>query len=72
MSAEHDLVRKHMTALLSEAEAAKIPGDVIGRTVLNEVIALYCKTRSIDDIASELTFLADNLDPDEEYAFMRP
>lgn len=72
MSAEHDLVRKHMASLLAEAEAAKVPGDVIGRTLINEVIELYRKTRSIDDIASELTFLADNLDPDAEYAFMRP
>lgn len=72
MSARTGLVKKHMDALLAEADAAGLSHDVVGRMLINQVIELYRQTRSIDDIASELTFLADNLDPDEEYAFMRP
>ena len=72
MSARTGLVKKHMDALLAEADAAGLSHDVVGRALINQVIELYRQTRSIDDIASELTFLADNLDPDEEYAFMRP
>ena len=72
MSTQGDLVQKHMQALLAEADAAGISHDVVGRALINQVIDLYRETRTPDDIASELTFLADNLDPDEEYAFMRP
>ena len=72
MSAHKELVEKHMAALLAEADAQGLPTDLIGREVINQVIEVYRKTRTIDDVASELNFLADNLEPDEEYAFMRP
>ena len=72
MSAHRELVEKHMAALLTEADAQGLSMDLVGRNVINRIIDVYRQTRTIDDIASELNFLADNLDPDEEYAFMRP
>ena len=72
MSVQHDIVTRHMSEILADAEAAKVPADLIGRELINQVIDIYRQTRSIDDIASELSFLAENLDPDQEYAFMRP
>ncbi len=70
MSAK-DLVTSHITALLAEAEAKQIPTDVIGRTLLDQVIWLWSKTRSADDIRSELEFIAGNVGEDD-FNFMRP
>lgn len=49
-----------------------IPEELVGRSLLNEVIAIYRQSRSYDDIASELHFVADNFDPDTDFEFMRP
>jgi len=70
MEMERALVRKHFGALI--AEAAKAPGDVIGRLALEEVIALWLRAREWRDVASELEFRARSLDPDADFEFMRP
>jgi hypothetical protein len=49
-----------------------MPTDVLGRALLAEVIRIYSMTRSWDDIASELQFAAENVDPTTEFTFMRP
>jgi hypothetical protein len=72
MSEQSELVAGYVTQILAEAEKNKIPTDLIGRELINEAIKIYQANRSIEDIAQELTFLADNLDPDTEYTFMRP
>jgi len=40
--------------------------------MMNEVIAVYRRDRTIADIGHELHFLAENLDEDADYGFMRP
>jgi hypothetical protein len=65
-------VKKHFDALIADAEAAKAPGDVVGRLALEEVIALWLRTRDWRDVASELEFRARSLDPDADFEFMRP
>ncbi len=72
MSEQEALVKGHIAAMLSEAAEKNIPADVVGRALLNQVIEIYRKTRSNDDISSELHFVADNLDPDTDFEFMRP
>ena len=72
MDAERALVKKHFAALLAEADALKAPGDVIGRVALEEIIALWLRSRGWRDVASELEFHARNLDPDADLEFMRP
>lgn len=72
MSGDRELVQRHFAKLLEEARARGMPDDVIGRMVLNEVVELWKAQRSIEDIAGQLKFVADNLDPDLEYEFMRP
>jgi len=66
------LVKGHIDAMMAEAAEKNIPADIVGRTLLNEVIEIYRRTRSNDDISSELRFVADNLDPDTDFEFMRP
>jgi hypothetical protein len=72
VDAERALVKKHFDALIADAEAAKTPGDVVGRLALEEVIALWLRTRDWRDVASELEFRARSLDPDADFEFMRP
>ena len=39
---------------------------------LNLVIAKYREFRPLEDIRSELAFVAENCDPDTDFVFMRP
>jgi hypothetical protein len=66
------LVRKHLDALLADATRAGTPPDLVGRLLLEEVTALWRKSRSWRDVASELEFHARSLDPDSDFEFMRP
>jgi hypothetical protein len=68
----HDMVARHVSAALKEAEARSISSDVVARCLLSEAIRLFRQHRPIDDIAAELTAAADNLDEDAPLAFIRP
>ena len=72
MSEDTALVAKHVAALVAEAEGAGIPSDLLGRLLVHEAIEIWKRDRSWQDVASELTFLAENLDPDTDHEFMRP
>lgn len=72
MASANEIARQKMTAALSEAQAHRIPVDVLGRAFLEEVLNLYRENRPPADIASELQFHIDNLDPDGDQVFMRP
>jgi len=72
MGADTEAVRRHVKALLEEAEAKKLPSDVVGRLLIQEAVEIWSRNRSWEDIASELTSVADNLDPDADHEFMRP
>ena len=67
-----EIVARHVAAMVAEAEAEKIPADVVGRALLDEVIALWGRSRSPADIRSELEFIAGNVGDDAEFYFMRP
>ena len=60
--------------LLRSAQAAEAVYDEqqMARALMTEVIAVYKRQRTQQDIAHELQFLAENLDEDQDYAFMRP
>ena len=72
MGSERELVRKHVSALVEEARAEGAPTDVIGRTLLAQVVELWLEERPWRDVAEELRFTADSLDPDRDFEFMRP
>lgn len=72
MATLSDIVRKHVDAAVAEAAENKIPSADLARTLLSFTIQLWRESRSPEDIAQELKFVLDNLDPDEEYTFMRP
>ncbi|MEP3247598.1 MAG: hypothetical protein ABJN40_08280 [Sneathiella sp.] len=72
MKTATDTARSCVAAALEEAQTNKISEDAVARALIGEAIAVFKKTRSPDDISSELTFFAENLSEDEEYNFMRP
>lgn len=72
MTSVSKLVDQHLSALLAAAAEAGIPRDSVARTLLDRVMGIYRETRTPDDIRSELSFVAQALDDDEEYPFMRP
>lgn len=67
----NEICRDHLQAALKEA-GRNVSSDLLGRAMLGEVVAMWRRDRSLDDIKTELEYTADNIDPDEEYAFMRP
>jgi len=72
VGSDADLVKRHVAALVEEAAAHKVPTDVLGRLLVQEAVALWQRERSADDIAKELQFVAESLDPDTDFEFMRP
>ena len=72
MNEDAALVKRHFDALIAEAGERGIPADVVGRLALQRIVALWLETRTIDDIASELEFSVQGLDPDQDFEFMRP
>lgn len=72
MSTDSEIVKRHVSALIEETKASGTPTDVVGRMLIQEAIELWNAERDWQDIASELKFMADNLDPDLDYEFMRP
>lgn len=69
---DRDIIRRHFNALLEEASGAGMRNEVVGRMLLDEIIALWLQERPAKDIETELRYALDNLDPDQDYAFMRP
>jgi hypothetical protein len=72
MSEQQILARKILETLMAEAKAAKIPKDVVCRAMLAQLIECWLEERTWQDIANELRFTADSLDPDTDFEFMRP
>lgn len=72
MTSAYDIARRCMLEALAEAAANNIPNDVLARAFLEGVLDIYRQTRGLADIASELQFHADNLDPDGDQIFIRP
>lgn len=57
---------------LQAAQAQGYRDQELAKALMNEIIKVYRRERSTVDIAHELHFLAENLDEDADYAFMRP
>lgn len=71
-AAERKLVNEHIESILETASQDHMPEDVVGRHLMEAAIGLWRRSRTPDDIVSELQFMIDNMDEDTEYPFMRP
>ena len=67
-----EIAKLHFSAALAEAQTAGLDHDSVCRSLLGLVVSKYLENRSVADLQSELRFVADNCDPDTDFAFMRP
>jgi hypothetical protein len=67
-----DIAKSHFEAALAESRAAGYGADAVTRYMLSLIVSKNLETRSIDDVRSELMFIAENCDPDADFMFMRP
>ena len=67
-----EVANTHFSAAMAAAQAGGIDQDNVCRSMLGLIVAKYLESRSAADVQSELHFLADNCDPDTDFAFMRP
>ena len=71
MSSEYSLAGRHFAALVTEARVSEASLEILGRALIDEVVRVWSETRSPEDIASELRFIADNVG-ETDFEFMRP
>ena len=67
-----DIAKRHFSAAIADAEAAGLGHDSACRALLGLVVSKYLESRTVADVQSELRFVADNCDPETDFAFMRP
>lgn len=67
-----EIAHRHFAAAVAEAENAGLGTDSLCRALLGLVVSKYLEDRAVADVQSELRFVADNCDPDTDFAFMRP
>ena len=70
MSAQ-EIAQRHFSAAIAEAESAGFGADNVA-PLLGLVVSQYLAARGVEDVQSELRFVADNCDPDTDFMFMRP
>lgn len=64
--------RQEVSDSLAAAEVAGFEPGLSLRALLSAVVQQSKAVRSVEDLADELQFLAENLDDREDYPFMRP
>lgn len=72
MASISTIVKKHVEAAVAEAGETGYSREEVARSMMSFVMQIYRENRPVEDIAEELRYIIDNLDPDEQYAFMRP
>lgn len=72
MTSPTKIAKTHYAAAMAECAVTGQGEDAVARAFINLALETYLQTRSIDDVRRELQNLAENLDPDTDYVFMRP
>lgn len=68
----HEWARRELEQSVLRANEQGFASDMALRALLSAVIERNRLARSAADLAAELQFLADNLDDERDYSFMRP
>ncbi|MDF3193931.1 hypothetical protein [Pseudomonas sp. 1928-m] len=68
----HQWARQAIEQSLQGVEAQGFDQAMALRALLSAVVERSRAARSAADLAAELQFLADNLDDERDYSFMRP
>lgn len=67
-----EIANLHFAAAISEAEASGADLDGLCRSLLGLIVSRYLESRTVEDVQSELHFIAENCSPDRDFMFMRP
>jgi len=68
----YEWARQEVRDSLEAAPPAGVGPGLGLRALLSAVVQQSKAVRSAEDLADELQFLAENLDDDQDYGFMRP
>lgn len=68
----YEWARQELRQSLDLAQEVGFDPGLSLRALLSAVVQQSKAVRSIEDLADELQFLAENLDEEEDYGFMRP
>ncbi|MFJ3371895.1 hypothetical protein [Pseudomonas sp. NPDC086251] len=68
----YEWARQELRQSLDVAQEVGFDPGLSLRALLSAVVQQSKAVRSIEDLADELQFLAENLDEEEDYGFMRP
>jgi len=72
MTSPTKIAKTHFAAAMAETAERGQGEDAVARAFINLAFETYLKTRTVEDVRQELQNLAENLDPDTDYVFMRP
>ncbi len=72
MTTASELAQKHFAALMADIQSLQLDVDGVGRAMIDQIVQHAVERRGLEDVQAELRFLAENLDPDMDYIFMRP
>jgi hypothetical protein len=65
-------VRQEVEQSLQAAQMQGLDEAIVLRALLSAVVERSKATRGLADLAAEQQFLAENLDDERDYSFMRP
>lgn len=68
----YEWARQEVRQSLDAAQEVGFDPGLSLRALLSAVVQQSKAVRSLEDLADELSFLAENLDDNQEYGFMRP
>jgi hypothetical protein len=71
MSSVYELVEKHLNAAVADAASGATPPAEVASAMIETAVRLLQKSRSNEDIASELQFVIENLE-EHDHHFIRP
>ena len=72
MTTVSEIAAKAVAIAKDEVQKSGLNMDALARAFITESIGIYSANRTASDIANELEFIAEHLDEDEQYTFMRP
>ena len=72
MTTPNELARRHFEAALAEAKAESVDMQATIRAFVYLVGEALMADRPAEDAMREIVVIAENIDPDADYTFMRP
>jgi len=67
----YELAERHLNAAVAEAAASATPAADVASAIIELAVGVLQKSRSKENIVSELRFLIENLD-EQMHHFIRP